>query len=197
MRPLFSLHAGEYLVGSYIERTYPGVAVWVPAKDLGVDLLVTDHDARHSLRLQVKWSKDYLATFMGPKFQPTLRACGWWKFDRMKVRTSPADYWILVLQGLHAEPDFMVIRPTELLRRLESIHGTGSTIQSYIWVDKKLACWETRGLGTADRNAIADGEFRHPTRDLSQYLNDWTPIERLVGRTRVRRHVPKRAKPSS
>jgi hypothetical protein len=49
MRPLFTLHAGEFLVGEYIERTFPSLNVWVPAKDTGVDLLITDESAQMSL----------------------------------------------------------------------------------------------------------------------------------------------------
>jgi len=45
MRPLFTVHAGEYLVGGYIEHNFSRWNVWVPSKDTGVDLLVTD--ARH------------------------------------------------------------------------------------------------------------------------------------------------------
>ena len=40
MRPLFSVHAGEFLVGNEIERRFPEVTLWLPAKDTGVDLLV-------------------------------------------------------------------------------------------------------------------------------------------------------------
>lgn len=38
MRPLFTLHAGEYLVGSYVEQKYPDLQIWVPATYTGVDL---------------------------------------------------------------------------------------------------------------------------------------------------------------
>ena len=42
MKSLFTIHAGEFVAGSYIERTYRRVNVWIPAKDTGVDLLVSD-----------------------------------------------------------------------------------------------------------------------------------------------------------
>ena len=41
MRPLFTVHAGEFLVGQHIEG-FKGKNVWVPTKDTGVDLLVTN-----------------------------------------------------------------------------------------------------------------------------------------------------------
>jgi hypothetical protein len=62
MKPLFSVHAGEYLVGSHIEHRFRKVNVWVPAKDTGIDLLVTDRSNRRSASLQVKFSKDFLVT---------------------------------------------------------------------------------------------------------------------------------------
>ena len=47
MQPLFTIHAGEYLVGSHIEQHLRDpngdkVNVWVPSKDTGIDLLVAD-----------------------------------------------------------------------------------------------------------------------------------------------------------
>lgn len=42
MKPIFSIHAGEYLVGSFIEETYKDYNVWIPSKDTGVDFLVTN-----------------------------------------------------------------------------------------------------------------------------------------------------------
>lgn len=181
MRPIFTLHAGEYLVGSYLEQHYPDLAIWLPGKDTGVDLLVTDRGARRTLSLQVKFSKDFLVTHMAPGFRAKLRACGWWTFNRDKLRASPANYWVLVLQGFNAQStDFVVIRPADLLKRLDAVHGTkAKVIQSYIWVSNTDACWETRGLGKADRVAVADGAFSHADRGLTKYLNNWAPVERL------------------
>ena len=42
MKPLFTIHAGEYLVGSYIEKHFKKYNVWIPSKDTGIDLLVTN-----------------------------------------------------------------------------------------------------------------------------------------------------------
>jgi hypothetical protein len=40
MKTLFTIHAGEYLVGSHIEQHFRRVNVWIPSRDTGVD----DHD---------------------------------------------------------------------------------------------------------------------------------------------------------
>lgn len=40
MKTLFTVHAGEFLVGSEIEKRITGANVWVPSKDKGIDLLI-------------------------------------------------------------------------------------------------------------------------------------------------------------
>ncbi|NWG86127.1 MAG: hypothetical protein HXY26_01205 [Hydrogenophilaceae bacterium] len=53
MRPLFTVHAGELLAGEYIERHFRNTNVWVPTKDTGTDLLVTDKKNQATVSLQV------------------------------------------------------------------------------------------------------------------------------------------------
>jgi hypothetical protein len=180
MKPLFTVHAGEYLVGAYIEQRFKRANVWVPLRDTGVDLLVSDKKNRRSVSLQVKFSKDFLVTHMGPQFQKELRACGWWSITRDKLAKSPADYWVFVLQGFASRStDFVVVPRDELLKSLDAIHGRRKTIQVYIWVTERNKCWETRGLSRADQLRLAHGDFRHPHRDLTRWLNNWKPIVRL------------------
>ncbi len=110
MRPLFTIHAGEYLVGALIEKRFKRVNVWIPLRDTGIDLLVSDRRNSRSLSLQVKFSKDFLVTQMGPAFQKELRACGWWTIDREKLRTSPAHHWVFVAPGFASRSvDFVVV----------------------------------------------------------------------------------------
>ena len=55
MRPLFTIHAGEFLVADYIERNYTKnnhFRVWVPSKDDGIDLLITNSDCGKGALLQ-------------------------------------------------------------------------------------------------------------------------------------------------
>lgn len=180
MKALFTVHAGEYLVGSHIEQDFKRVNVWVPSRDTGVDLLVSGRRNRRPISLQVKFSKDFLPTHMGPVFQKRLRACGWWTIDRDKLRKSPADFWVFALHGFASRtPDFIIVPPKELWRRLRSIHGSHKIIQTYLWVTERGDCWETRGLGREDQRRIADGEYREARRDLTEWLNNWTPIARI------------------
>ncbi len=180
MRPLFTLHAGEYLAAAHIERHFRNVNVWVPTRDTGVDLLVSDRRNRDSVALQVKFSKDFLVTHMGPEFQRGMRACGWWTLSRDKLRRSAADYWVFVLQGFASRSvDYVVVPPKELLRRLQKVHGPQKIFQTYFWVTEGKRCWETRGLKRSDQLLISLKEFSDGTRDFSKWLNAWSPVARL------------------
>ncbi len=180
MKPLFTIHAGEYLVGSHIEQQFRHANVWVPSRDTGVDLLVSDRHNRRAVSLQVKFSKDFLVTHMGPVFQKDLRSCGWWTIDQNKLRDSPADFWVFVLHGFARRTiDFVIVPPRELSRRLRSIHGSQKMIQSYLWVTEGRQCWETRGLQRKDQLRITDGAYRVQKREFTRWLNEWGPVARL------------------
>jgi hypothetical protein len=77
VKPLFTIHAGEFLVGEFIQQNFSRTNLWIPAEDSGVDLLVSDLKRRKMVSLQVKFSRDFLATHMPAAFQKPLRACGW------------------------------------------------------------------------------------------------------------------------
>ena len=180
MRPLFTVHGGEFLVGDHIERSFRRVNLWIPSRDTGTDLLVTDAKNRKAVSLQVKFSRDFLATHMPAVFQKPLRACGWWSLNREKIARSRADYWVFVLVGFERRStDFVVIRPTELLKRLVAIHPAAKTIQTYLWVTEGNRCWETRGLRRQEQLAVAQGHYQKAARDFSAHLNDWNAIRRL------------------
>jgi hypothetical protein len=183
LKTLFTIHAGEFLVGSFIERKFRSLNIWMPSKDTGVDLLVTNPENQRAVSLQVKFSRDFLDTFKEESFQTSLRACGWWKLSPKKAKESRADYWVLVLLGFaHRSTDFVIIKPSELLRRLVNIHSDAQTIQSYFWVTKDKRCWETRGLKQSEQTEIAEGRYVNADRDFTQYLNHWEPIQVLASR---------------
>ena len=69
MRPIFTVHAGEYLAATEIERRFRNLDVWIPSKDRGIDLLVTNPETQRMVSLQIKFSKDF--TQMGK--QPELK----------------------------------------------------------------------------------------------------------------------------
>ena len=180
MKPLFTIHAGEYLVGSHVEHQFRRVKVWIPTKDTGTDLLVSDRLKRHSVSLQVKFSKDWLVNQKDLAVQRGLKAMGWWTIDSDKLRHSEADYWVFVLQDFAGRSfDFVVIPSQELFRRLQAIHGRQKRIQTYLWITNKGRCWETRDLKKRDQISIADGTYKNKTRDFTNWLNTWSPIARL------------------
>jgi len=184
MKPIFTIHAGEYLVGSHIEKTYKKARVWLPSKDTGVDLLVTNENLSKAVSLQVKFSKDFLGDKSGANvlLQTRIKAGGWWKFNFEQIEKSPAHLWVLVLYSFsHKDFDFVIIEPGQLLERYKKLGRTSGTIQSYVWVTKNGKCWETRDLGKVEHEAIATGSFKNPVRDLSQFLNNWQPFEKKVG----------------
>lgn len=179
MQPIFTVHAGEYLVGSYIESTIKNIRVWIPSKDTGIDLLLTDNEVKKTISLQVKFSKDFLVTHMHDIFQRGLTSCGWWTLSREKIINSEADFWIFVLHGFqNKNSQFVIIKPSELLNRLEKLHGKPKTIQSYIWVTNKKKCWETRGLNKQEQILVANHSYNNNIRDLSIFLNNWEPIKK-------------------
>ena len=180
MRPLFTIHAGEYLVGAYIEQTRPRWRVWLPTKDTGIDLLVTDSTNAKPVSLQVKFSKDFNPTHQPILLQNRLRATGWWGHQPQKFSASVADFWVFVLPSfIEHETSFIIVPPDELLRRFRAIHGRAAKrFDSYLWVTRTKRCWETRGLPRADQELIAFDRFSDKVRDLSKYLNAWQQIER-------------------
>ena len=180
MKCLFTIHAGEFLVGDHLERNFKGVNLWAPSKDTGTDLLVTNAKNARSVSLQVKFSRDYLQTNLSSEFQSTLRAWGWWTLNRGQITRSKADYWVFVLKGFEQKHiDFVIIRPLDLIKRLDEIHGVMARTHVYLWVTKKDRCWETRDLKPDQKSRIAKGSHSDKIRDFSKYLNKWGTIEAL------------------
>ncbi|MGC9997759.1 MAG: hypothetical protein ABSE79_20770 [Terriglobia bacterium] len=172
MTPLFTVHAGEYLVGSYIEEHFKRLNVWIPSKDTGIDLLITDHENLRTASLQVKFGKDFLP-IKGTHLQDPLRVWSWFTIDRDKLRESKADFWVFVLRGFkkHA-PDFVVVPTDEYRKSLGEIHGLRKKkIQSYLCVTERNRCWEPRDLKRDDEIRIAAGTFKNPVRDFTPHLN--------------------------
>ena len=119
MKPISSIHAGEYLVGTHIEENYKNLNVWLPSKDTGIDLLVTDQTNSKTVSLQVKFSKDFLGSLgnsLSDVVARKVKSGGWWTFKREKIRDSRADLWILVLYRFsRRDYDLLVIEPAEFV----------------------------------------------------------------------------------
>jgi hypothetical protein len=180
MKPLFTLHAGELLVGEHIERTFRNVYVWLPSRDTGVDLLVTDKRLRRCVSIQVKFSRDFLVTHASAEYQRDMRALGWWTINRAKLAASPAQYWVFALLGFASRSkDFVIVPRNRLLSQLTAVYGRQSAIQIYLTVTERGRCWNTRGLDHKDMLRVANGTFRNPNRELTAWLNNWEPVRKL------------------
>jgi hypothetical protein len=183
MRPIFTVHAGEFLAGQYIERECKK-NVWVPGKDTGIDLLVTNQGNTKAVGFQVKFSKDFLSIMNLPEsVLRGLRSRAWFSLDRNKMRDSTADLWVFVLAAFtKRSQDYVLIKPSELVKKLDALGGTGEKpIQTYIVVTehKRPRCWLTRGLLNADHEAISNNTYENEDRELTAYLNDWSLIASL------------------
>jgi len=182
MKPMFTVHVGEYLVGEHIERAYPRWKVWIPSRDTGVDLLVTDSTHRKAVSLQVKFSKDFNPSHASPILQSRLLAAGWWTHDLKKIHDSTADFWVFVLPSfVERRTSLIILPPVELLRRLKAIHDGGKArVHSYLRVTKTGKCWETRGLTNADQELVALDRYSSPNRDFTKFLNAWKQVEMML-----------------
>jgi hypothetical protein len=182
MRPLFTVHAGEFLVGEFIEKSYPTLNVWIPAKDTGIDLLVTNMKASTMVSLQVKLSRDYKPPEASSDFDRTLVAAGWLTLSHDKIATSSADYWVFVLVSHERKmlPQFIVIPPEELLKRLMAIHGQSKIYHFYPWVTKSSVALDGRGLLKSDKKKLADGSLLLGDRDISIFLGNWGALKDMI-----------------
>ena len=177
MRTFFTIHAGEYLVGSEIEERFPTARVWLPSEDTGVDLLVTNPSNTRAVALQVKSSRDFIP-LMEPALTQGLRAQGWSKYSRRKLRASTADSWVFALPSFERrETHYILIRPTELERRVLRIYGKADAVHSYFCVTEKSKCWDARNLSKTDRILIANHSYKNPERDFTKYLDNWREVK--------------------
>lgn len=182
MRPIFTVHAGEFLVGEYIEKKFPELNVWVPSKDTGVDLLVTNKlDSSKSVGIQVKMSRDYKPAHATDDFSRKLLAGGWMTLAHNKIENSSADYWVFILVSHERkmEPQYIIIPPDKLLDLLVTIHGKSKNYHFYPWVLDTGVALQGRGLLKKEKKELAAGSYKLGARDLSEYLEDWSPLENI------------------
>jgi len=182
MRPIFTIHAGEFLVGEYIEKKFPELNVWIPTKDTGVDLLVTNKkNSSKSVAIQVKMSRDYKPEHATDDFSRKLLAGGWLNLAHDKIEKSPADYWVFILVSHERKmkSKFIIIPPSVLLKRLVEIHGKSKRYNFYPWVLDSGTALQGRGLSKKDKKELAAGSYSLGGRDLSLYLENWSPLEEI------------------
>ncbi|OHD59411.1 MAG: hypothetical protein A2014_12790 [Spirochaetes bacterium GWF1_49_6] len=186
MKPIFSIHIGEYLVGNYLEKKFKKCNLWIPSKDTGIDFLMTNSDNTRNVSFQVKYSKDFLPE-MEAFHQDKLDACGWWTLNAEKIKNSSANFWIFAPFCFKKRnvDSLVIIDPNVLSTRLEAIHSKPKSLQIYFWIKGKQ-CWETRGLRKDQQEQISNNSYRpqdemSKLRDFSSYLNQWDGIKSKLG----------------
>ena len=181
MKPVYTIHAGEYFVGSHIEKIISNCHIWIPSKDTGIDLLISNANNSKTVSIQVKSSKDYSRHYNNPDHRNNLIGSSWFSsLNRKSLSNSKADLWVLVIFSFKkSEYQYVVIPPKELQKRLNRIHPGIQKIQSYLTVTKGMECWETRGLKKAQLEAILNNETNEIDKDrnFSQFLNNWEPLD--------------------
>lgn len=182
MRPLFTVHAGEFLVGEFIEKNFPKLNVWIPSKDTGIDLLVTNEKNSLTVSLQVKLSRDYKPPEAVTDFDKSLVAGGWLTLTHDKIDRSTAQFWVFVLVSHERkfQPQFIVIPPKELLTRLIAINGQkAKTYHFYPWVTNSKKALDGRGLNKTKKADLAAGTLALGDRDLTDFLDNWEMLRDL------------------
>ena len=182
MEALFTIHAGEYLVGSYIEKKYPKYHVWIPSKrnKKWVDLLVSNGDNSKTISIQVKSSKDYSPDFNNPVHRRKLVGSSYFNLNTAKLSNSQAELWVFVIHSFKlSKYHYVIIKPQDLSKRFKRIHKVNQNIRSYLWITKGKECWETRGLKKAQEEAILNNDTNEidENRNFTNFLNNWVPLE--------------------
>ncbi|GAB4002181.1 hypothetical protein GCM10028807_60260 [Spirosoma daeguense] len=177
MKPIFTIHAGEYLVAAEIEKSLDNIIVWIPSKDTGIDLLLTDKTNKKTVSIQVKFSKDFNATHINEQFRPNIKGTGWWKLNKGKIKKSIADYWVFVLYSFEQKShDFVILKPNNLLDIFTNLGRKEDEIHCYLTVTKKKKVFETRGMSKKEMQLLCDNDYINHQRDMTVYLNNWSTI---------------------
>jgi hypothetical protein len=177
MKPIFTIHEGEFLVGDYINRRFGRkFNVWVPTKDIGVDLLVTrKQSGGKPVGLQVKFSRSF---DIPEELTRHVLATSWYTLDPKKIRNSKAQVWVFVFMTLRHEKYFVLLPTVELRRRIPP--NCRSTWNLYLWAYSDGACYQVRDLNLEGRiNAVRKG-VQDRRRDFSKWFENWSLLEKLT-----------------
>jgi len=179
MKPLFTIHAGEFLVGDHIGRTLKQhFDVWLPVRDTGVDLLLTPRNTKSKrskpIKLQVKFSRSFSAKFEHDDFV----ARGWFKLNTAKFVKSEADVWVFVILTMRHEPYYLLVPIDELKRRMPRPRPATWHMYFTLFRSSKSAklCLETRTLKKHDVVSMLDSGEPDPRLDYTKFLDNWSVL---------------------
>ncbi len=187
MNPVQTIQAFEYLAVCRLEKLQvkggKKLCVWLPSKDDGIDILVTNASApRQTCGIQVKGSRDYLLTDE-TALPRNVKACGWWSLSAAKLKKSKADFWVFVLLSLpkagndKLDDNYIIIKTSELIAKLGQTYGRRSDYRMYLWITDDGRCFDTRGLKKSHKIAFAEfSQKASLSRDYSGFLEKWDQI---------------------
>jgi hypothetical protein len=176
MKPLFTVHEGEFLVGDHINRKLGRrYEVWVPTKDEGIDLLVTRRKGKQRpVRLQVKFSRDFGSKRIPPE---KLLARAWFTLRPDKVRKSRADLWVFVVLTLRHDAYFALVPTSELRKRIPK--NAGKMWNLYLTVFRPKKCFDFRGAKKDEEQVAVLGRRFDRKRDYSRFLENWRLLAQM------------------
>jgi len=176
MKPIFTIHEGEFLAGDYINRKFKHkFNVWVPTKDNGVDLLVTRKlNKGKSVGLQVKFSRSF---DIHKEMVRHVIATSWFRLEPSKIQKSNADLWVFVILTLKHEQHFVIIPKRELQRRIP--RNVGKRWDLYLWVYDDDMCYQVRDLNTQEKLETIHRGVRDRRRNFSEWLENWNLLEKF------------------
>jgi len=190
MKQSYAINDGEFLVGICLSDEIKNCDLWIPAKDRGVDFLLTNKDDyKRNVSLQVKYSTDHLPTH-SPEEIKFYHSCGFWNFGQADIEKSindpknnkkPADFWVIAIHSFFGrKTDCIVITPDDLYKRFSKFKKIEKT---YFWITKDGKCFETRGLNKQQLNLLLEGKYNSidPARNFTKYLNNWEPVKKILG----------------
>jgi hypothetical protein len=164
-------------VATQIEEKFKNVNVWLPSKDTGIDLLLTDKSNKKMVSIQVKFSKDFNITHVEENLRKNIKGTGWWTLNKEKIKSSQADYWVFVLYSIKEKThDYIIIEPKKLLDIFKKLNRTNERLDCYFTVTTKGKAFETRGLKKNEIEELYKGTYTNTDRDVTEFLNNWKPI---------------------
>ena len=181
MRPIFTIHAGEFVFGEHVEKNFRELRLWVPTKDTGIDFLVSDSAGKKTVSVQVKMSRDYRPPLATTEFERGLKAAGWFVFSYSALESSSANIWsiILISHERKSQPVFLNVVPKQLLHCLVETHGEQKNYHLYPWLFTDGRCIEGRGMKKADKKAFMARQYEAKSRDLSAFHENWEFLNSL------------------
>lgn len=190
MRPLFTIHAGEYLVGLELEKQIksrtegtPKYDLWIPSKDTGIDLLLRDVVTEKSIPIQVKFSKDFntnptekggetLKQIEKRKIEQDvkekIKGTSWFSPSQSLImEKNRADFWVFVIFNFASKQNDFVIIPIKDLKTQVEKFNEFEKVVLVEGQDKKYHSYITTFKEVIVKNIVTSHSFALQTRGLS------------------------------